>query len=150
MKIRDALGQMSGMQGKVGSEDKKTVETEAPVFGKHLRRLDFENYEKRLASILDRINEQGEKMNSRVDIKDLQGYKKLVSEFLYEATCNSHKFEKQSFLDRRGRHRVFATIKKVNTALEELTQEVLKEEQNHINVLQKLDDIRGLLLDIMM
>ncbi len=150
MRIRDALGQTTGVQGKFGSEDKKTVETEAPMFGKHLHRLDFENYEQRLASILDKINKQGDKMNSRVDIKDLQIYKKLVSEFLYEATCNSHKFEKQSFLDRRGQHRVFATIKKVNTELEELTQEVLKEEQEHIKVLQKLDDIRGLLLDIMM
>lgn len=150
MKIREMHGQMSGMRGAAGQEDKKTVETGQSMFGKHMKRLNTENYEQRLAAILDSISKQGERLSKNIDIKELQVYKKLVSEFLYEATSNSHQFHKESVLDRRGRHRVFATIKKVNTQLEELTQEVLKEEKDNITILQKLDDIRGLLLDILM
>jgi uncharacterized protein YaaR (DUF327 family) len=51
-------------------------------------------------------------------------------------------------LDRRGRHKVFAVIKKVNEELDDLTREVLTDEKDRIKILKKLDDIKGLILDL--
>ncbi|MBZ4646103.1 MAG: uncharacterized protein PWR27_2310 [Petroclostridium sp.] len=150
MKIQDTLNQLSGMQGRLGVDDKRSTEPQESTFDKQLKRIDGQNYEARLASLLDQINKQGERLSKNIDIKELKRYKKLISEFLYEATNNSHKFYKESILDRRGRHRVYAIISKVNDHLEQLTCEVLKEQKDNIKVLQRLDDIRGLLLDIMM
>ncbi|MCG8502388.1 MAG: YaaR family protein [Firmicutes bacterium] len=147
MKVRDALNQMPGVPGKLEKDEKKATVKQS-MFGTQLRKTGGKHYEERLYALLDGINKQGERLGVNIDIKELQVYKKLISEFLYEATSNSHRFHKESLLDRRGRHRVFATIKKVNENLEDLTQEVLKEEKDNIKVLQKLDDIRGLLLDI--
>ena len=64
--------------------------------------------------------------------------------------AHSHSFTKKSFLDRRGRHRVYAIIKKINEELIELTNEVIKSEQNNLSILKKLDDIRGLILDLLL
>ncbi len=150
MKIRDTLAQAGAVQNKVEKDDKNAQKTSQSMFGSQLRKIDTQNYEQRLTSILDSIQKQSVRLSKNVDIKELQVYKKLVSEFLYEATSHAHKFQKESLLDRRGRHRVFATIKTVNKDLDELTEEVLKEEKDNIKILQKLDDIRGLLLDIMM
>ena len=96
------------------------------------------------------IAAQGEKLADKVDIKELRAYKKLIADFMDEAVGNSRKFSKQSFLDRRGRHKVYAVIKKVNDELDELTREVLSEEKDRLKILKRLDDIKGLILDIVM
>ena len=80
----------------------------------------------------------------------LKVYKKLISEFFDETVNNSHKFTKQNFLDRRGRHRVYAVVKTVNKELDELTNDVLNSEKDNIKILKRLDDIRGMILDIIM
>ena len=53
-------------------------------------------------------------------------------------------------MDRRGRHRLYATVKKVNEKLEELTKEVLSSERDHLKILGRIEDIRGLILDIVL
>ncbi|WHH57071.1 YaaR family protein [Petroclostridium sp. X23] len=150
MKIIDTLKQPAGLQNKQGPDEKKAQDSKGFSFDTQLRKIDGQNYEERLASLLSQIDKQGEKLSKSVDIRELKRYKKLISEFLYDAVNNSHKFHKESMLDRRGRHRVYAIISKVNENVDNLTAEVLKEEKDNIKVLQKLDDIRGLLLDIMM
>ena len=66
-----------------------------------------------------------------------------------EIVNRSHKFSRENFLDRRGRHRVYGMIKRVNAALDELAQELMKDEKDHLVILDKIDEIRGLLLDIL-
>lgn len=117
-------------------------------FDIRLKNVVSDNYKAKIASLIEGIAVQAEKLSKKVDIRELREYKRLVSGFLDEAVNNSHKFSKESKLDRRGRHRVYAIVKKVNEDLETLTQEVLKEEKDNLLILQKLDDIRGLILDI--
>ena len=104
----------------------------------------------RLRVLADDIAEQGKKLADKIDIKELRIYKRMISDFLEEAVGNSRKFSKQSYLDKRGRHKVYAVIKKVNEELDELTREVLSEEKDRIMILKRLDDIKGLILDIIM
>ncbi|WP_243116593.1 YaaR family protein [Marinisporobacter balticus] len=99
-------------------------------------------------ALFDKINEQSEKFGDKLYLKDLVEYKKLVREFLDVAINNSHAFSRDSFLDRRGRHRVLSQVKQVDRELASLTNAFLKEEADRIKVLKKIDDIRGLLMDI--
>ena len=92
--------------------------------------------------------EQGKKIAKNKDIKDMRKYRSTIKEFMNEVVSNSHQFSRENFLDRRGRHRVYGIIKKVDQNLDDLAQELMKEEKDHIAILQKVDDIRGLLLDI--
>ena len=67
---------------------------------------------------------------------------------LNEVVNRSHKFSRENFLDRRGRHRVYGIVKLVDKNLDELAGELVKEEKNHLEIVGRIDDIRGLLLDI--
>lgn len=120
------------------------------AFSSQLRRLETNNYEEKIKVLADKITDQGKKLSKKADIRDLKIYKQLISEFLDEAVAHSHNFTKKSFLDRRGRHRVYAIIRKINEELIELTNAVLKSEQDNISILKKLDDIRGLILDLLL
>ena len=104
--------------------------------------------QEKLSGLMKDIEEQGNKIAKHMDIRDMKRYRNLVKEFMNEVAANSHEFSRENFLDRRGRHRVYGIIKEVDKSLDELAEELLKEEKDNLAILGKIDDIRGMLLDI--
>lgn len=102
----------------------------------------------KLSSLMERITEQGDKLSKHMDISDMKRYRALVKDFLNEVVNRSHEFSRENFLDRRGRHRVYGIVRLVDKNLDDLAQELVKDEKDNLTVLNKVDEIRGLLLDI--
>mgnify|MGYP001025871452 FL=1 len=102
----------------------------------------------RLNLMMEEIVMQGDKIVKRMDVRDMRRYRTLIKEFMNEIVNRSHKFSRENFLDRRGRHRVYGIIRLVDEKLDELAQELVSEECDKIAILAKVDEIRGLLLDI--
>lgn len=150
LKIGDVINNSSTVSGMIGKEERKAAGIADSSFKGQLREIQSDKCEENLRQLVHQIVEQGKKLGSKVDVRELKIYKRLISEFLDEALSNSRRFSKQSFLDRRGRHRTYSVVKNINDELELLTQDVLKEEKDNIGILQRLEDIRGMLLDIVM
>ena len=106
--------------------------------------------QQRLLGMMEEITMQGDKIKKKMDIRDMKHYRSLVKDFMNEIVNRSHEFSRENFLDRRGRHRVYGIIRRVDEALDELAQELVKEEKDALSILGKIDEIRGLLLDIFM
>lgn len=102
----------------------------------------------RLSTLMEEITMQGDKLSKKRDIKDMRKYRALIKEFMNEIINRSHEFSRENFLDRRGRHRVYGIIRLVDQTLDELAQELVKDEQDNLAILSKIGEIRGLLLDI--
>lgn len=102
----------------------------------------------RLQSLMEEITMQGDRLAKRRDVKDMRRYRGLVKQFLNEVVTRSHAFSRENFLDRRGRHRVYGIVRLIDENLDQLAQELMKDEQDHIAILSKIGEIRGLLLDI--
>lgn len=103
----------------------------------------------KIDSLLSDITFQGNRIAEHMDIRDMRKYRELIREFMNEVVYRSHKFSRENFLDRKGRHRVYGLIKLIDANLDELAQELVKDEKNHIAILSKIGEIRGLLLDIL-
>ena len=103
----------------------------------------------RLSVLLDDIEKEGKKISKHMDVRDMKYYRSLIQQFMNEIVSRSHKFSRENFLDRRGRHRVYGIIKLVDENLDLLAAELLKAEKDHLLILSKIDEIRGLLLDIL-
>ena len=110
--------------------------------------IEEQDLQERLSGMMVEITEQGDKISKHMDIKDMRKYRELVKGFLNEVVNRSHKFSRENFLDKRGRHRVYGIIKLVDKNLDELASELVKDEKDHLAIVGKIDDIRGLLLDI--
>ncbi len=104
----------------------------------------------RLQTLMEEITMQGNKLSKRRDVKDMKHYRGLVKEFLNEVVTHSHAFTRENFLDRRGRHRVYGIIRLVDENLDQLAQELMKDEKDNLAILNKIGEIQGLLLDIFM
>ena len=102
----------------------------------------------KLNGLMSQIDEQGKKLADHMDIRDMKKYRGLVKSFINEVVNRSHSFERENFLDRRGRHRVYGMVKLVDKNLDDLAQALVSEEKDHLSILGRVDEIRGLLLDI--
>ena len=94
------------------------------------------------------ITSQGERIARHMDIRDLRRYRGLIKDFLNEVVYRSHKFSRDNFLDRRGRHRVYGIIRKIDETLDSLAEALMADEQDHLAILQRIGEIEGLLMDI--
>ncbi|GAA4653628.1 hypothetical protein GCM10023142_07660 [Anaerocolumna aminovalerica] len=103
----------------------------------------------RLNLLMEDIVQQGKQLGKRMDIRDMKRYRQLIHDFMNEIVNRSHKFSRENFLDRRGRHRVYGIIRLIDQNLDELALELIKEEKDHLAILNRIDEIRGLLLDIL-
>ncbi len=119
-------------------------------FSLKLRNLHGDSLQEKLSSLLSEINLQSKEVEKKFQLGEVVKYKRLVKEFLNLTVNNSHKFSKDNFLDRRGRHRTLSIVKKIDEELEGLTQDFLKNEKDKLKIINKLDGIRGMLLDIFM
>ena len=104
--------------------------------------------QERLSTLMESITMEGEKISKRRDIKDMKHYRGLIKEFLNEVVTHSHSFSRENYLDRRGRHRVYGIIRLIDENLDQLAQELMKDEKDNLAILNKIGEIRGLLLDI--
>ena len=113
-----------------------------------LKRIASEGLAQRLEGLIGNITEWGKKIAEHRDIADLKHYRSLVKEFINEVVTNSHEFSRENFLDKRGRHRVYGIVRLVNEELDALAQDLLTNEKSHLEILARVDEIHGLLLDM--
>ena len=111
-------------------------------------KIEDDSLAERLNLMMQDITMQGQRIKKKHDIRDMQRYRTLIKDFLNEIVSRSHQFSRENFLDRKGRHRVYGIIRLVDENLDELAQELLKEEKDNLSILDKIGTIEGLLLDI--
>ena len=151
MKISEVKSQPSSIASAIAREDRRADVTSGRAsFGDTLKRTEEQDLSSRLNRLMSDIEKQGENLGRSMDIRELKNYKKLITEFLDEVVNNSLKFSKQSHFDRRGRHKVYALVRKVNSKVEELSRDFLKEEKDNIKILESIGSIKGMLFDMYM
>lgn len=110
--------------------------------------IEEQDLQVRLSSMMEEITRQGDKISKKMDVRDVKRYRGLIKDFMNEIINRSHKFSRENFLDKKGRHRVYGIIRQVDDTLDELARELMKDEKDHLTILGKIGEIRGLLLDI--
>ena len=123
-------------------------ETDGTFKSTLVSRIEEQELQNALTSMMEEITRQGDKLAKHRDIKDMKRYRALIKDFLNEIVNRSHAFSRENFLDRKGRHRVYGIIRLIDENLDQLAQELVKDEQDNLAILSKIGEIRGLLLDI--
>ena len=101
-----------------------------------------------LLSSIEEQELQGNKLSRKMDIRDMKLYRKMIKEFMNEIVTHSHSFSRENFLDKKGRHRVYGMVKLIDAALDDLAEELMREEKDHLAILNKIGEIQGMILDL--
>ena len=143
MKVND-ISQISQVP-----EAAKTVEVDGSFKFTLASAITDADLQAKVDALLNDITAQGNRIAQHMDIRDMKKYRGLVKDFLNEVVYRSHKFSRENFLDRRGRHRVYGIIRLIDKNLDELASELVEDEKDHIAILDRIGEIKGLLLDIL-
>ena len=98
--------------------------------------------------ILKQIEAEAENLKKTPSPEGVKRYRKLVQAFMKETLNQSYELNQENHWDPYGNRKTFVTVKKVNQALEEMMDTVVQQEKRQIDLVAKLDEIRGLLLDL--
>ena len=117
-------------------------------FRRQLTTMNQAVYRRYIDGLKEQIDSQGEILQRKADMKELQKYRQLITELLNETVSNSYALCNHDAFDTRGRHRVLTVIRKVNEKLDNLTKDILSGQADNLTLLETVDDIRGLLVDM--
>jgi uncharacterized protein YaaR (DUF327 family) len=125
--------------------DIKSVKSD---FKTELSKIEQKEIKERLDKLLDVVDKQGKKLKQSLEKKDLLEYKKRVKDFL-RLIQKEFVQAKQSFSwDGAGNLKTYTIVEKVNKNLDTLHNLFLKEQADVLEVVKKIDEIRGLLIDL--
>lgn len=104
----------------------------------------------RLNELLEKIDKQGTKLTQTPTYSELKSYRDLVKTFVGEAVSRMYTINSQTGWDRQGRQKVYTTIKKVDSVLESMTEDIRTGQATNLSIVAKQDAIRGMLVDLYM
>ncbi|MCE7794370.1 YaaR family protein [Salipaludibacillus sp. CUR1] len=141
--------QKVGRTGVNNVTTKKNTGTEAKVSFQEImqRGRDSSQYE-RLGHLLQKIDDQGKTLSESRTVEELRKYKALVKEFIDDAVKLGLSLEERKGFNRRGRTKVYKIVREVDRKLLDLTDAVIKEQKNSLDILNMVGEIKGLLVNI--
>ncbi len=101
-----------------------------------------------LQALMKNIDDTGTRLGRSQNLKDLNKFKSLVKQFVKEAVDFGIGLKKEKSWDHFGQVRDLSVVQVVDDKLVELTEEVMSKEKNSLNILGKIGEIKGLLINI--
>jgi uncharacterized protein YaaR (DUF327 family) len=122
----------------------QTAAEESPLFDVEDRGEHGEN----LAGLLDEVHQTGDRLVESPTLENIKCYRRAVSAFLAYVVSNMLTVEEQSSGGNILRRKRFTQVKIIDNKLESLVQAVLQNQGKQLDVLEKINEIRGLLVDL--
>jgi uncharacterized protein len=119
-----------------------------PPFRETLRDSETERRQQACDQILNQIDKESEELKKAATPERFKRYRQLISSFMKEALNQSYALDEKTRWDRSGNRKTFILVKKINASLEEVMNSLMDGEKKQIDLMAKLDEIRGMLLDL--
>jgi uncharacterized protein YaaR (DUF327 family) len=97
---------------------------------------------------LEDIRLQGDRLTRSMTIRELVLYRQMVKSFLEDTVRRGIALKESRGWDRRGRGKRYKLLEEVDAMLIAMGEELLQSEEGRIDLLQKVGEIRGILINI--
>lgn len=146
MKIQPNWGSLGKNMQKPESVPNPVVQMKS--FSDMMHQQDDQTNQEQLKQLFDKINKQGQHFARSMTVRELRAYKLLVKQFLEETVRRGVALRDTKGWDRRGRGKRYKLLEEVDTMLLEMAEQLLEHEQGRIQLLDKIGEIRGMLLNV--
>lgn len=148
MKI-EGLGTRGTMPAMGSSSNRKTNAMESDFSSEFEDQRSSASHEQ-LQRLLDQIDEQGAKLTKTPTYDELIEYRSLIKNFVGTVVSQMYDVSTQSGWDRMGRQKVYTTVRKIDTELENMAEKIRLGQSEQLDVVASHDAIRGMLIDLYM
>lgn len=114
------------------------------VMEKHNQKMQANSLNKLLAD----IDQAGDRLMRSRNFRDLAKYKSLVKRFVKEAVDFGMDLNQSQSWNQYGQSRPLKTVQTIDEQLIQLTEEVVSQEKEAIDLLGRIGEIKGLLINL--
>lgn len=105
----------------------------------------------------DEVDIAGDNLAASPDLEQIENYRKKLGNFLkyvsrnnYEVLTYTRKYKGRPLLDRKtGKPAYYVQIQVINEKLAQLTEDLVYNHRKNINILARVEEINGLIVDLM-
>jgi uncharacterized protein len=132
------------------TKDQKSIGTGQFKFGQLVHKHDQKMQMEQLSKLLVTIEDAGSRLAKSRSFKDLAKYKTLVKKFVREAVDFGMDLKQSHTWNQYGEGRKLNIVETIDRQLVELAEDVLDKEKKSIDILGKIGEIKGLLINLYM
>lgn len=105
--------------------------------------------EEQLRRSLQQIILQGERLSKSMTVRELHSYKHMIRKFLEDTVRQGIVIKETTGWDRRGRSKKYKLLDEIDEQLVSMGEEMLSHEEGRIEILNKIGEIKGLLINLL-
>lgn len=109
---------------------------------------EVKGHESKVNGMIDDISKIKEMLDYELTPENLEQYKDALRSFLDYYTKNELKMEEYSLRDQKGYTKKLNVIKSINGKLNEMTENMLETNADHLSQLKRIGEIQGLLVNL--
>lgn len=118
-------------------------------FSDIMQQQDEKFTQEQLSKMVQQITLQGDRLSRAMTVRELLQYKLLIRQFLEETARRGVNLRDTKGWDRRGRSKRYKLLEEIDLELLSLADELLENEQGRIEILHKIGEIRGMLINLL-
>lgn len=120
---------------------------QAQNFADLMQKHDEQRTQEELQRKLEEIRLQGERLTRSMTLRELVLYRQMVKSFLEDTLRRGVGLKVTQGWDRRGRGKRYKILEEVDALLVGMGEELLQTEEGRLELLRKVGEIRGLLIN---
>lgn len=136
------------LKSSLSGSDSAAKPIQAKSFSDVMQHHGEQSSKEELARKFKEIQLQGDRLARSMTVRELKAYRTMVKRFLEDTVRRGVGIKESRGWDRRGRGKRYKLLDEVDAALLAMADELLETEQGKIELLQKIGEIRGMLINI--
>lgn len=129
-------------------EEGRAGDVKSPAFQDIFQQANVRLTKSELDNLMRQIDDMGKLLSRQMSWKTLMDYKERVRRFLEHIVKGGFASKEKQGFDRRGRVRLYKIISEIDGLMAQLAEQVMSDEKDHLEILAKIGDIRGLLVNL--
>ncbi len=110
---------------------------------------DADRTQEQLQQKLQDIHRQGDRLAKVMTVRELKIYRQMIKKFLEDTIRRGVVLKEVKGFDRRGRIKRYKLLDEIDATLVSMAEDLLDSEQGRIDLLNKIGEIRGLLINLL-
>ena len=119
-------------------------------FASELEDQQGEMSREQLQQMLDKIDEQGQRLTKTPTYDELKEYRTLIKNFVGTAVGQMYSVNNKTGWDRFGRQKAYTTVRKIDRELENMAESIRLGQADQLSIIASHDAIKGMLVDLYM
>ena len=109
-----------------------------------------EHFRDRASALFDEIIREADGLLEHVDMSRFERYRSMIQSLLGDVLHHAYALQMEHVTDSRGKQRLYATVGVIDGKLEELARQLLDRNTDKLDYISRMDEIRGLVMDLLL